>query len=219
MLIETSGVALPGSVVQAMALLPGLDIDGVVVLADAETVGERPRDQYMSDTVLAQLAERRSRLLNKIDLVTEQVSAASAWLKQVAPRARVLPARYAGLPAELILARLDTQPAGRFFATEHDASSFAAINFEVTGNGDPELLARALADASLRLLRVKGIVHDRQGALVAVHVMGQRSSVELAPAGTGGLGRLVCIGLAHEMEAKAVIAAITACPPFSARAI
>ena len=55
LLIETSGVALPQSIVQSLALLPGLVIDGVIVVADAETIEERARDRYMSDTVLRQL--------------------------------------------------------------------------------------------------------------------------------------------------------------------
>ncbi|MDI1263786.1 MAG: GTP-binding protein, partial [bacterium] len=51
LLIETSGVALPGSIVQSIGLLPGLALDGVIVLADAETIEERARDRYMGDTV------------------------------------------------------------------------------------------------------------------------------------------------------------------------
>jgi G3E family GTPase len=220
LLIETSGVALPASIAQSLQLLPDLDLNGIVALADAETVQGRAADRYMGDTVRAQLAASDIIVLNKVDLVSpEQLSAASNWLKQVAPRARVLPARYADLPAELILAPHDTQPSGRFFAMGHDAGALAALSLEVTGRGDPETLGTALADASLRLLRAKGIVHDRHGALVAIHVMGQRSSVEPAPAGTARPGRLVCIGLAHEIEATAILANIAACPPFSARVL
>ena len=68
-MIETSGVALPGAVVQATALLPNVAIDGVIVLADAETVGARARDRYMGDTILRQLADADLIVLNKTDLV------------------------------------------------------------------------------------------------------------------------------------------------------
>src|SRR5262249_48955251 len=54
-IIETSGIALPGSVVQATALLPHLSIDGVIVIADSETIEERSHDRYMSDTGFRQL--------------------------------------------------------------------------------------------------------------------------------------------------------------------
>ena len=40
-LIETSGVALPGAVARSVRLVPGIEVDGVVVLADAETVRAR----------------------------------------------------------------------------------------------------------------------------------------------------------------------------------
>ena len=38
LLIETSGVALPRSIVQSLSLLPGLVLDGVIILADGETI-------------------------------------------------------------------------------------------------------------------------------------------------------------------------------------
>ncbi len=182
LLIETSGVALPATIAQSLQLIPDIDVNGIVVLADAECVRDRAADRYMGDTVLAQLAAADIIVLNKVDLISpEQTSATTAWLKQVAPRARLLPARRANLPPELILTRQDEQTKGRFFASGHDTAQLATVGFEIDGNGDPEALAQALADASLHLLRVKGIVRDRHGALVAVHVMGRRASVEPAP--------------------------------------
>ncbi|MCW5701307.1 MAG: GTP-binding protein [Bradyrhizobium sp.] len=218
LLIETSGVALPGTIAQSLQLIPDIDVNGIVVLADAESVRDRAADRYMGDTVLAQLAAADIIVLNKVDLISpEQISATTAWLKQTATRARVLPAQRANLPPELILTRQDEQTKGRFFASGHDTAQLATVGFEIDGNGDPEALAQALADASLHLLRVKGIVRDRHGALVAVHVMGRRASVEPAPRAVQSPGRLVCIGVAHEIDAKAVADAIAARPPYSAK--
>ena len=171
----------------------------------------------MSDTVLAQLAASDIIILNKIDLVSkEQLAATRAWLSEVAPRARVLPAQNASLPPDVILMRQDERPTGRFFATGHDTTKLATVSFEITGDGDPEALARTLADPSLHLLRAKGFVRDASGTLIAIHVMGLRSSVEPVPATTSGPGRLVCIGLANEIGVEAIAAAIAACTPFSA---
>ena len=218
LLIETSGVALPASIAQSLRLLPDLDLNGIIGLADAETVRERASDRYMGDTVLAQLASSDIIVLNKIDLVSpEQASAARVWLNEIAPRARVLPARNASLPPDLILTRHGGRQPGHFLATGHDKSKLATISLEIIGNGDPESLARALADPALGLLRAKGIVCDRDGKLTAIHVMGLRSSTEPAPPATRGPGRLVCIGLSHEMRGDAITAAIAACPPFSSK--
>ena len=104
LLIETSGVALPGSIVQSLSLLPDLTIDGVIVVADAETIEERARDRYMGDTVLAQLAHADIILLNKTDLVSrEKLGAVSRWLTETAPRVRVVPSRNADIPLEILI--------------------------------------------------------------------------------------------------------------------
>jgi G3E family GTPase len=218
LLIETSGVALPASIAQSLQLIPDLDLNGIIGLADAETVRERAGDRYMSDTVLAQLAASDIIILNKIDLVSnEQLAATRAWLSEAAPRARILPAQNASLPPDVILMRQDERPTGRFFATGHDTTKLATVSFEITGDGDPAALARALTDRSLYLLRAKGFVYDSDGTLTAIHVMGLRSSVEAAPATTNGSGRLTCIGLAHEISVEAIMAAVAACKPFSAK--
>lgn len=41
LLVETSGVALPASVVRLLRLAPGLAVEGTVVLADADSVRSR----------------------------------------------------------------------------------------------------------------------------------------------------------------------------------
>ena len=225
LLIETSGVALPATIAQSLRLIPDLDLNGIVGLADAEIVRERAADRYMSDTVLAQLAASDIIVLNKIDLASpEQLAATRSWLNEVAPRARVLPAQNAGVPPELILARQGERQTGRFFAsghdtTSHDTTRLATVNFEITGNGDPAALARALAEPHLRLLRAKGLVRDAAGALTAIHVMGLRASVAPAPATASGPGRLVCIGLADQLDVEAIRAAISTCAPFSAKTV
>jgi len=134
LLIETSGVALPGSIVQSIALLPGLAIDGVIVLADAETVEERADDRYMGDTVRGQLAGADIVVLNKVDLVSpERVAAISRRLAEIAPGARIVPAAKADIPAEIILGG---QPEPRSMAprlqpSRHRTSGYETLNLEL----------------------------------------------------------------------------------------
>jgi G3E family GTPase len=207
LLIETSGVALPGSIVQSIALLPGLVMDGVIVLADAETVEARAGDRYVSDTVRAQLASADIILLNKIDLVSsERAAATSRWLCHAAPGVRILSVRHAGVAPDIVLGRHpQTWPKGSQigFAT-HQAADYDVVTLEVDGSRDAEGLARALSDPRLGLLRAKGFVRGLDGKLVTLHVVGRRFRVEPAPSWIEGPGRLVCIGVAAEMDRAAI---------------
>ena len=104
MLIEASGVALPGGIVSALSLLPDYDRASVFVLADAETVRERGEDKYLADTVIRQLQEADFVALNKIDVVSgETLQATTAWIHQVAPQAEVLTTEQSQLPSDLVL--------------------------------------------------------------------------------------------------------------------
>ena len=211
LLIETSGVALPASIVQSLGLLPGLALDGVIVLADAEIIEERAHDRYMSDTVRGQLAGADIIVLNKIDLVSsERVAATSRWLAEIAPGARVLPARNADIPAEIILGRHPEPPpiAYRIKPPRHLTAAYEALDLEIDCPVDAGRLASVLTDPRLGLLRAKGFVRTVSGEFVTLHVIGRRSIVEVAPPWIDGPGRLVCIGLATEMDRSAVLAAV-----------
>lgn len=103
-LIETSGVALPGSVARGARLAPGIEIDAVVVLVDAETIRIRANDRHVGDTVVQQLGEADLLVLNKIDLVDEPALATTRhWLAGIALHARIIESVEARVPAELIL--------------------------------------------------------------------------------------------------------------------
>jgi G3E family GTPase len=210
LLIETSGVALPGSIVQSLSLLPGLALDGVIVLADAETIEQRARDRYMGDTVLGQLVHADIILLNKIDLVSrERADTILKWLAATVPGARVLSVRNANMPLDVIIGQNRARMSGKdsAHASDHQAGDYETLSLEIDSRCDAERLAQNLADPRLGLLRAKGFLRGLDGKLATIHVVGRRSQVEPAPAWVEGPGRLVCIGLAAEIDRDAILAA------------
>ena len=72
--VETSGVALPGAVVASLGLMDGIRPDGTVVLVDAETVLKQVADDYIGDTITRQLADAEIVVINKRDLISDSVA-------------------------------------------------------------------------------------------------------------------------------------------------
>jgi G3E family GTPase len=210
-LIETSGVALPGAIVQSLALLPGLVLDGVIVLADAETIEARADDRYMGDTVRTQLAAADVIVLNRIDLVTpERTASVSRWLTGIAPGIRVLPAVNADIPPDVILGRQPgSRPVGGLRqAPAHSTVDYETIELEIDTPVDVDRLAGVLVDPEVGILRAKGFLQKPDGEFVTVQTVGRRAHVESAAAWIDGPGRLVCIGLTAEIRRSAILAAL-----------
>lgn len=101
--IEASGVADPAKIGH-FASLPPYRLDGIVVVADAETVRGRSRDKYVGGQVLRQLRAADLIVLNKADLVGEaDLAALQGWLREQVPDARILTTRFGRLPPALLV--------------------------------------------------------------------------------------------------------------------
>lgn len=224
LLVETSGVALPGAVARSAALLQAIRVDAVVVLVDAETVRARAADRYLGDTVTRQLAEADLVVLNKTDLVDAAARPAlKDWLATLAPRAGLLECEHGKVGAELLLGlRRDAARAtgvlsgGSMRAPEDAAARYASASFELDGALDAQALATRLAAPALGLLRAKGIVRDADGSLVVLQVVGARAALEAAPEGATP-GPLVCIGARGRFDRDAVAALIAGLAPARAQ--
>ncbi len=103
LLIEASGVADPAQVA-AYGHTPGLQLDAVVVLADAEQVRRQANDRWVADTVRQQLAAADLLVVNKIDLLSDAVDidALSDWLAGLAGRAAVVRTSRAAVPIDVL---------------------------------------------------------------------------------------------------------------------
>lgn len=188
-LIEASGVGLPAAIARTAKLAQGLQVEGIVVLADASTVRERARDPYVGDTVKQQLREADLLLLTQGDRLTpDALAQVQAWLDAAgfaAPRVPVVQGRVA---PELVLdvQALDLQARERTFdATRWSGAGavtpppFSHASREFTQPVDLSALAATLAAPGAQLLRAKGVLTGLDGRRHLLQGVGRR--IELRP--------------------------------------
>jgi G3E family GTPase len=213
-LLETSGVALPGQVASSVMLLPSFRIDGVVVLADAETVVARAADTYVGDTIQRQLAAADLVVANRCDLVDEvMLRQTMAWLETQVPAARLVTARRASVATALVLGLRDgPQPhitGSQPERLDDAANLYEAVDIDVPPTAAITALARRLTAPEIGLLRAKAIMEDGQGRRSALHVVGARAEIDDAPP-EARAGRLVAIGLRGRLDRAALARAVEA---------
>ncbi len=196
-IIEASGIADPAPIAHH-ALTPGFDLDGVVVLLDAETVRRRERHPVVGRTIRRQLAAADVLVLNKTDLVgPDQLADLDAWLDRAAPGVPVLHARDGRVAVGALVGfRHDAAPPPGDPGHDHDYVSAGLTLDRPINRSD---LERFLDDLPAGVLRVKGIVRldDSPDLRTVVHRVASRRSI--GPAGPwrpGESGRLVVIALA-----------------------
>ena len=103
-IVEASGVAEPGRIMDFARLDPLLSPDAVLALADAETLLDRLADPRIGDVVARQVAQGDLLLLNKTDLAgPEAQAAATERLRALNQDAPILPCRDADLPLPVLL--------------------------------------------------------------------------------------------------------------------
>lgn len=182
--LEASGVALPGAIAGTLSLLPGFTLDGVLVLADAETVRQTAADKYMADTITRQLADADIVLLNKTDLVTAHtLSTLHDWLARVAPQATIIETQRSVLDPAVFLQN--------FMQIEHDAlneplrfqhvAGFETRTLDVDVCVDATEFVVQLMEDNPGLVRAKGFVKDKHDAMKTVQIVGKRYEVSDAP--------------------------------------
>lgn len=112
-LLECSGVGLPGSVAQSAALCPAVMVEGITVVLDASRIRALAQDRYVADTVLQQLRSADLLLVNQMDrCASKALPALLDWLGKLAPQAPCLPCTHGQVPADLVLG-LHREPQGR----------------------------------------------------------------------------------------------------------
>lgn len=200
---EASGVADPRKIAQ-YGTTPGFRLDGVIVLADACTLGPTLDDERIATQVGTQLERADVVVLNKIDLASsDQISSTAELLAQRCPAVPVLQAVHGAVPLP-VLFDVDPAPLDRDVIDEAgDHQSHASHGFEtLTMATDRPISRPRLAEIAREfpagVLRAKGIVVDESGAHWVLQRVGATDKVTPYPATSPrpahSIGRIVLIG-------------------------
>lgn len=225
-LIETSGVALPGAVARSAKLAPGVSLGPVLLAADALTIIERAQDRYIGDTIIRQLGQADRILITRDDVASpERLAQVRDWLAGVAPQAQIDQAAggfdpfrtAAGDARARPPARPLVTPPGRVRGRPRRFASmsppraeqlFESLSARFDRPVDINEVLRSLLDPALGLERAKGILSDQQGQLWVIQLAGGRLSLTAHEYGGRDpqLDRLVCIGLRARFNRPAILA-------------
>ncbi len=204
-LVEASGVADVVSLAQ-YGHAPGLTLDGVLVVADAETVRAKAADKYVAETVQRQLKGADLILLNKTDLVTQRVvEEVQGWLNELTPGTPVVLTSHCDEPLDLLLGLdplLRRDGPDRPTHSHRSHETYTTWHFQHPTPLPPESVQAFIATLPDSVLRAKGyflIAADQRRLFQKV---GKRWSLE--PSEAKGATEIVVIGLAGQLSIEAL---------------
>jgi G3E family GTPase len=195
--IEASGVSDPGRIAQVGISDPMIQLEGVVVLVDAENILDQANDPLLADTVARQLASADILVLNKTDLISaEAVKKVRAELLKKYDRVPLVAAKFGQVSLQT-LAGTHTAYGGsghcspgcshpihqhsrghlNSHATEPD-HPFATGVFKLAGKVSADALKHALKSLPRSIVRMKGFVNTDRHGTVIVHYAGRRVRFE-----------------------------------------
>ncbi|MBK6689346.1 MAG: GTP-binding protein [Deltaproteobacteria bacterium] len=207
LLVEASGLSNPGPLAEVFFQLQkqgNLRLDGIVAVVDAtrfpfDDLKGQPlaRDQVLASDLV---------VLNKVDLVSsERVEVIKAAVRQRLPKARVIEAVRAQVPAEVLLG-LSAWPADRVPPHVHghdlEALGYRSLLFRSDRPFDFKKLVQVIEGLPTGIVREKGVilVKERPGDRLALNCVGRRVHVETLGPAEGTESVVVVIGEAAAFD-------------------
>lgn len=215
--LEASGLADPRGIAQVALANPSLRLDGLLVVADAETLAARAADPATGAAFRAQLEAADLLVLSKLDLLDAAARAnARAWVAAAVPGRAVVEADRGRIPAEVALGLRTTRDLRALppVAPVHAAglASWSALCEQAL---DAARLDAMLAALPATLLRAKGILQlaDDPMHRHVYHRVGARTSRVRGEAWSADTphSRLVCIGPAGALDEGALQRQLESC--------
>ncbi|WP_298015516.1 CobW family GTP-binding protein [uncultured Castellaniella sp.] len=220
--IEASGVSDPGRIAQVGMSDPMLQLEGTVVLVDAEQILVQADDPLIADTVGRQMASADLLVLNKLDLLPDDgVARLRAELARRFGAAPMIEATHGQVALQALMGLTGAPGDGGGRDHDHGADHadpdhpFESGVWRGEGVLSADRLVRALKQLPRAVIRIKGwVVTDRHGPAV-VHFAGRRVRFQamagMPPDAAGETpNRLVYIGLRGEPLDAIVRAALDA---------
>jgi G3E family GTPase len=199
-LIEASGVAIPGAIAGAMSLLEGYAPCGVCVLADVSTLPKLIADEYVGDTVERQLNDAGLIVLTKADLAPDAAAQTADWLHAKYPATPMLLVSHGKLEPALLFdapARVAVHPVGTH--ADADYESFVYTPPDRIAVAD---VAQALRQSACGIIRAKGFVPDLDGTTALIQMVGK--TVDVTCPQTDAQTGIVFIGLKGKLDHGAI---------------
>ncbi|MGB0799553.1 MAG: CobW family GTP-binding protein [Planktomarina sp.] len=196
-LIEASGVAMPGAIAASIAILENYQLSGVVVLADGETVLDLAENEYLGDTIQRQLVDADLILVTKTDLCTAaQTAHLRDWLGRINTKAPILQPVQGEIDIDIVLGAAIVSLGQTI--TDHADGDYQSHFFPLDEPICPNELAAALSNGDFGIIRAKGFVLDRSGTAHLIQMVGKR--VEVSPTEQATQFDIICIGLTGKLD-------------------
>ena len=196
-IVEASGVADVATLAQ-YGYGPGLRLDGVLVLADADNVISKANDKYVANTVRRQLRVADLIVLNKIDLLAKaQLQETRNWLEQNFPGQSIIEARFGDVPPALMMG-IHKIPLTTILEQD-DHAHYSTWSFESKEAVSLEGLKQFINALPSPVIRAKGIAMIDDGSHRLIQVVGQRKTIENIQSAQIA-SQIVTIGLANELN-------------------
>jgi len=205
--IEASGVAEPARIANYASGWPGLRLNSLITLIDAETVQERARDKFVGRVVTRQIQAADLLIVNKLDLIDDaQLQRLEEWLHPLTSEIAVLKTIHAAVEPRLLLGSAPVHSTTNQLKGAVETHGLKAITWEPNGPINLGSLRSTIQSMPPTIHRLKGmVIDDATGNTYSVQVVARRSELRKIVMGAPNLigaaegnSQIVAIGVDHE---------------------
>lgn len=159
-ILEASGLSDPHALAFVIDTNPGIQLDGIVTVIDAETVIEQYKAPLTKELVGKQISGADLLILNKLDLLSQcEREVTASWLGDRAAGRPIIEAIHSAVPIEVIFSIDRVEPAKPEAShVQHAAQKFDTLSLVANTRLDRQRVITMLRDFPSSVLRGKGVL-------------------------------------------------------------